>query len=121
MKAKPGIEAKTDAKHDSKVGAAKTHVHHVIDTVLSTMYANDAFGYQGVDARVFKSEAIKKIQRELETLDKKTRTHIEPDIKYRLEEFRDFSHLPDQLRQDVLRLAKERRISIEQAYKEKRR
>ena len=124
MKAKPGIEAKTDSKIESKStgsAAPKTHAHHVIDTVLATMYANDAHGYHGVDVRVFKSEAIKRIQRELETLDKKTRSHIEPDANYRLEEFNEFSHLPDTMRQEVLRVAKERRISIEQAYKEQRR
>lgn len=120
MKAKSGIEAKTDSKNDSKSAVSKTHAHQVIDTVLSTMYANDAGGYQGVDEKIFKSEGIKRIQRELETLDKKTRSHIEPDTNYRLEEFKEFSHLPDTIRQEVLRLAKERRISIEQAQKEQR-
>lgn len=104
---------------DSKTAGAKKHAKQAIDTVLATLYANDARGYLGVDAKVFQGAAFKRIQSELSTLDKRLRPTLEDEAKYRIEEFKGFSQLPESVRRDVLRIAKEKAISIEDAYKKR--
>jgi hypothetical protein len=104
---------------DSKTAGAKRYAKAAIDNVLATLYANDARGYLGGDAKVFKSEALKRIQSQLSTLDRTARTDIEDETKYRIEGFEEFSHLPESVRREVLRIAKEKAITIEEAYKRK--
>jgi hypothetical protein len=87
-----------------------------IDTILETLYATDVQGYQVLDAKLLKSEAIKRIHRTLARLDMPKRRQIEDEANYRLERFEKFSHLTDEQRVAVVRIAKERRISIEEAY-----
>jgi hypothetical protein len=103
---------------DSKTGAMRKQTR-AIDTVLATLYANDARGYMSVNPKVFKSAALKRIQSELSTLDKHARPGIEDETKYRIQEFEGFAHLPDVVRREILRLAKEQHLSIEDAYKQK--
>lgn len=100
---------------ESKTAGAKKHAQQAIDTVLATLYANDARGYMGVDAKVLKDAAFKRIRSELSTLDKKARPEVEHNTMYRIEEFEGFSHMPDSVRRDVLRIAKEKHLSIEEA------
>ena len=104
---------------DSKTVGAKRHAKAAIDTVLATLYANDARGYLGSDAKVFRSEALNRIHSQLSTLDQAARSDVEDETKYRIEGFEEFSHLPESVRREVLRIAKEKAISIEEAYKRK--
>jgi hypothetical protein len=87
-----------------------------IDEVLTTLYWSDAGGYLGVDKVVLNSEAKRRIQRTLATLDAKTRQSVETEANYRLERFGKFKELPITRRTEILKVAKEKHISIEKAY-----
>src|SRR5690242_11767547 len=88
-----------------------------IDTILDTLYALDAQGYQVLDAKVAKSEAVHRIQRTLSRLDKEKRKTVEDEANYRLERFQKFTTLSDTKRDEILRIAREQHVSIEEAYK----
>lgn len=96
--------------------SVESHSEQAIDTVLSTLFATDASGYHFLEPKVVKSEAIKRIRRSLESIDAHMRKPIEDRTRYRLEQFEEFSTLPERKREEVLRLAKERHITIEEAY-----
>lgn len=91
----------------------------LIDRVIRSMFASDASGYQFIDEKLVKSEGIKRIRSLLERLDGEKRHTVEDPTLYRLEEFERFSHLPEHTRREILDIAKEKRISIEQAYHER--
>lgn len=104
------LEDRTQAKKTARL----------IDRIIESMFSNDASGYHLIDEKVVKSEGVKRIFSLLDRLDEDRRDVVEDEARYRLGEFDRFSHLPASQRRDILELAREKRISIEQAYKEKR-
>ena len=86
-----------------------------IDDVLETLYALDLQGYQ-LDAKILKGEALNRIRRTLSRLDGEKRKTVEDETNYRLERFEKFSHLPGTQREEIIRVAKERNLSLEEAY-----
>ena len=93
-------------------------VKETIDIVLSTLYANDERGYFGVGMKPdqFKDQGIKRIQRKLSSLDVKAQEPLASDYKGRVARFDTWASLPKDQKDEVLRLAKERHISLEKAY-----
>jgi hypothetical protein len=82
-----------------------------IDGVFSTLYANS-----WLDTKVLKAEAGKRIARAIARLDKAKRKTLEDEAEYRLEQWGKFSTSTPDLRAETLRIARERHITLEQAY-----
>jgi len=87
-----------------------------IDEILATLYMNDVRGYQVIDENVLRNDIVKRIQRKIATLDEKARKEVQNDVNYRIERFKEFSHLSDSIRTEVVKIAKERAITLEEAY-----
>lgn len=85
-----------------------------IDTILDTLYVNDLLG--PLDAKVMRSAAIRRIKTTIERMEKGRRSEVEDEANYRLDRFEKFSHLSKDRRDEILRLARERQITIEEAY-----
>ena len=87
----------------------------VIDQTIATLYARDLKDY-GIDATVLDDEAKRRISKALATLDATVRKEKVSDTNYRLDRFRKFHKLPVEDKHEVVRLAKEKNIPIEDAY-----
>lgn len=96
--------------------AVERKEERAIDRDLATLFSTDASGYHFHDPAIVKSEAIRRIRRTLDSIDAHTRKPLEDKTKYRLEQFEEFSTMPERRREEVMRLARERQISIEEAY-----
>lgn len=69
-----------------------------------------------VDPKVFRSAARKKIGEHLASIDEKTTPEIKERTSYRLEQLNEFSELPKRDREIIMRVAKDRHVSLEEAY-----
>ncbi len=87
-----------------------------IDEVLETLYSLDVQGYF-LDEKILKSEANKRIRRTIQRLEEDKRKPVEDEAAYRLEQFERFSRLDEDERNEIVRLAKDRHISLEEAYR----
>ncbi|MDD9954159.1 MAG: hypothetical protein OXR66_07550 [Candidatus Woesearchaeota archaeon] len=89
----------------------------VIDTVIETLYALDVEGYKliNLDDKVLKSQALRRINNTIEKLHSGKRQLLS-NAHYRLDLFEKFQHLTQKERDEIVELAKEKHISLEEAY-----
>lgn len=104
-----------DRKSVDSISRGKRKSAQAIDEVLETLYAIDVQGYH-LPASILKEEAVNRIHRTLERLSREKRQQVEDQANYRLERFEKFRSLPERKREEIIRLAKERHITIEEAY-----
>lgn len=86
-----------------------------IDEVLETLYAIDVQEYH-LPKSVLKKEAMNRIGRTLERLSEHKRDMVRDHANYRLEQFEKFQGLPEKKRNEIISLARQKHISIEEAY-----
>lgn len=86
-----------------------------IDEILETLYALDVQGYV-LDENVMKSAAVKRINRTLDRIARGKKT-VQDETNYRLEQFEKFSKMEKRQRDEIIQIAKEKHISLEEAYK----
>jgi len=87
-----------------------------IDEILETLFAIDVQGYT-LGEQTVKSEAIKRIHRTIDKLAKSKQQAVKDEASYRLEQFEKFSKMKKAARQEIIQIARERHISIEEAYR----
>lgn len=82
----------------------------IVDEDIAALFTTRGMSY-GLEPSVAESEAIKRIKRNLMTLDGQTQKAKELS----LDEYRRFKSLPKEERDQILRYAKERAVPVPQA------
>jgi hypothetical protein len=88
----------------------------VIDEFISTLFVNDARGYQGVDAKVMQDEGKRAVLKQISLLDETKHPGIRDKKLYALQKLDDFHKLSQDEKEHIVRISQQRSIPVAEAY-----